>query len=442
MPDSIPETRCFNDGTSVWHPQGTPVSVQNAALYDMIASKFNVVVTSMDKEFSSQGGRMQWNDQPPAQGQLGQVLHTSIKGQHLKKNITVNDPGDLKYLAKHSAGVYNKPTGKERAAHVDAGWWTGTKAMTIKSVAMDDMNVIVFAICGTRKQNLFDWMVNMDTAPSSPMGFLDDGGNFCHAGFLSVARKMIRPVAERLRFLLHEDPRRSESSLLITGHSAGGAVAALLYSHMLSTSKQAESKLNILTGCFKRLHCITFGAPPISLLPLVKPEHPRLRKSLFYSFINEGDLITRADKAYVKSLIALYCTPAPGSSCCQETSKLRPLLTGKSSSAVDIGKTSPSARGHSSSPAATSPVTWRVPTISVSNAGRLILLRSVPRTRDERSERRRRPRKNCMDDGVQARSITDEQLRAVIWGDLDCHKMELYARRIEVLATNAVIGRV
>jgi hypothetical protein len=46
-----------------------------------------------------------------------------------------------------------------------------------------------------------------------------------------------------------------------------------------------------------------------------------------------------------------------------------------------------------------------------------------------------------MDDGVQARGITDEQLRGVVFGDPVCHMMKLYERRMEVLATNAVIGR-
>jgi hypothetical protein len=42
---------------------------------------------------------------------------------------------------------------------------------------------------------------------------------------------------------------------------------------------------------------------------------------------------------------------------------------------------------------------------------------------------------------VQARLVTDEQLRGVIFGDPVCHMMKLYARRIEVLAMNAVVGR-
>ena len=46
-----------------------------------------------------------------------------------------------------------------------------------------------------------------------------------------------------------------------------------------------------------------------------------------------------------------------------------------------------------------------------------------------------------MNEGVVAQMITDELLRGVIWGDPVCHMMRLYARRIEILATNAVTGR-
>jgi hypothetical protein len=49
-------------------------------------------------------------------------------------------------------------------------------------------------------------------------------------------------------------------------------------------------------------------------------------------------------------------------------------------------------------------------------------------------------RKDGLDDGVQARSITDGELRGVVWGDPMAHTMKLYKRRIEVLATAAVVG--
>jgi hypothetical protein len=244
-----------------------------------------------------------------------------------------------------------------------------------------------------------------------------------------VAQKMIKPVAARLRHLLEEDPSRSKCSLLITGHSAGGAVAALLYSHMLSTSSETESELNILTGCFKRVHCISFGAPPVSLLPLAKPNNPALKKSLFYSFVNEGDPVPRADKAYIRSLLDLYSHPAPGQAC-PLTSSL-----GKSSSSLAINKKPKKSKN---TPAYSDAPIWPVPEAALSNAGRIILLRSV-----ERYENRGKKKEiiERMNEGVVAQIVTDDLLRGVIWGDPVCHMMALYSRRIEILATNAVTGR-
>lgn len=259
---------------------------------------------------------------------------------------------------------------------------------------------------------------------------------------------MISPVAARLRSLLAENPNRSASSLLITGHSAGGAVAALLYSHMLSSSPETESELNILAGYFKRIHCVTFGAPPVSLLPLAKPDRIELRKSLFLSFVNEGDPVARADKPYVRSLLDLYSSPAPSTTkvdAAALASKLRPPMGGHkaaSSSTLNLHKPRPHGPPHSKSADAVpnaGPI-WPVPPSTLSNAGRLVLLRSVPRN-DGKKKRGAFDVDSRMDDGVQARIVTDEQLRGVIFGDPVCHMMKLYARRIEVLATNAVVGR-
>jgi hypothetical protein len=76
----------------------------------------------------------------------------------------------LSIAAQYSEHVYTKPTGKEREAHVEDDWRHGTKAMVIKSIPIDDMNVIVFAIRGT--QTFMDWAVNLNSAPASPEGFL------------------------------------------------------------------------------------------------------------------------------------------------------------------------------------------------------------------------------------------------------------------------------
>jgi hypothetical protein len=336
--------------------------------------------------------------------------------------------------AQYSHRVYQKPSGRERHTHIDADWRMGTKAMVMKSVPIDDMNTVVFAIRGT--QTFMDWAVNLNSAPSSPVGFLDDPGNLCHSGFLSVAKKMIRPVASRLRNMLEENPSRASRSLLITGHSAGGAVANLLYCHMLA--REVKSELNILTGCFKRIHCITFGTPPISLLPLQKPDphSHRMKKSLFFSFINEGDPVPRADKAYVRSLIDLYTSPAPRTPVVTNNPFSSLLPNQSTSNLLGMKKKKPRPTNHSAvalhDPYAhsTSPAIWPVPPSTLSNAGRLVLLR-IPYNNGTSSN----------PNEVLACTTSDDQLRSVIFGDPLMHQMKVYLRRVEVLATNAVTAK-
>lgn len=298
----------------------------------------------------------------------------------------------LRLAAQYSLQVYEKPIGSERQCYIDSDWRRGTKAMVIKSIPLDDMNAIVFAIRGT--QSFRDWAINMKTEPTSPDGFLDDPNNLCHAGFLSVARKMVAPVAARLRSLLAEDPNRIAHSLIITGHSAGGAVGSLLFCHMLS--EYVGSELTPLRRFFKRVHCVTFGAPPVSLRPLQLPSWNSLspNRSMFFAFINEGDPVPRAEKSYIVSLLDLYSSPA---------SKVQ-------------GRRKP--------------VKWRVPRATLSAAGRLVVLRKK-QTRNPFIYALSRPE-------VEACIITQEQLRGVVFGDPLMHTMDLYARRIDELARNAM----
>ena len=72
--------------------------------------------------------------------------------------------------AQYSQRAYNKPTGNEREAFVNADWRMGTKAMVIKSMPIDDMNCVVFAIRGS--QTFMDWAVNLNSSPVSPNDFL------------------------------------------------------------------------------------------------------------------------------------------------------------------------------------------------------------------------------------------------------------------------------
>lgn len=441
----------FTNLQDTLHSKSTCYLNQGAALCDLISSKFDAVITSIDGELFSgdetelvvyqpqypQGSTLQI-EQPRGVNNIysSSSTNSSSGSNYFSKvwlyansRLPPHLPPFKVYMptypllclaAQFSERVYTRPTGAERENHVDANWRHGTKAMVLKSIPIDDMNTVVFAIRGS--QTFMDWAVNFRPAPSSPEGFLDDPGNLCHTGFLHVARQMIAPVASRLRTLLQENPSRSNCSLLITGHSAGGAVAALLYAHMMSTIVRSE--LNHLTGFFKRIHCITFGAPPVSLLPLQKPTDKRHEKSLFLSFINEGDPVPRADKTVVSSLVKLYASPAPNSICNLSTvSNLVLPVQGKKSKRPQKGKSN-----SWPPPGPTGPMpVWNIPPSTLSTAGRLVLLRIKPGTVGEQN--------------IEGCVVTDEQLRGVVFGDPMCHMMNLYARRIEILATRAVTAK-
>ena len=215
---------------------------------------------------------------------------------------------------------------------------------------------------------------------------------------------------------------------------------------MHSTTPLATSELTPLATTFKRIHCVTFGAPPVSIYPLTKPDAPHLRKSLFLSFVNEGDPVTRADKAYVRSLLELFAAPPPS-----PTPPASETVS-SSSGGGGGGRRSSSSRRRSSSTRRSltgtrereertkkKPV-WRVPACTLSCAGRVVVLRSGD-GRGRGPGRGKTTVEERLDEGVVAQVVTDEELRGVVWGDPVAHMMRLYAGRIEVLAVGAVTGR-
>ncbi|KAK8194556.1 uncharacterized protein BKA78DRAFT_293251 [Phyllosticta capitalensis] len=479
-------------------------------LCDLISSKLDSVINSIDDEVFSGNHDELVIYEHPQHAQSGSQEHVnqqvvSVEGGHQNVVETANKHNRFSKVwhyansrlpphlppfkvfvetfpllclaAQYSEKVYHKPVGAERETQVEPDWKRGTKAMVIKSVPLDDMNTVVFAIRGSA--GFMDWAVNFRPAPASPAGFLDDPGNLVHSGFLYTAKNMVKPVAKRLRQIIAENPRRASCSLLITGHSAGGAVAALLYAHMLSATVRSE--LTALHDCFKRVHCVTFGAPPISLIPLQKPAPPssstdekqhrsRHHKSLFYSFVNEGDLVSRADKDVIKNLLRLLATPAPlvpntNNSNSNNTHSDLAALSKLSLSSTNLKKlkhkksTSASAlveHQHHTKPL---PV-WDVPPGTLSCAGRLVLLRErhpqhqqhLHLGQGEGGTNVTSPLRGTGGAGgvggmggvgakgadVEACVIDDDMLRRAVFGDPMCHMMELYARRIEALAHRAV----
>jgi hypothetical protein len=96
VPSCIPGAQIFNDGIPLWHQQGTQYLNQSAALYDLIRSKFNSVVTSIDGERFSGNENELWVQSPPPTQQFQQALVVAKKKDMVKeksKNSSKDDTG-------------------------------------------------------------------------------------------------------------------------------------------------------------------------------------------------------------------------------------------------------------------------------------------------------------------------------------------------------------
>ncbi|KAK0710008.1 hypothetical protein B0T26DRAFT_861237 [Lasiosphaeria miniovina] len=128
--------------------------------------------------------------------------------------------------------------------------------------------VLVIAVCGT--VTTVDHMVNANGRPVDAVGFVARGAN---------------------------------AHVLFAGHSAGGAVASLLYLRYRGRQEFASTA---------RFSCITFGAPPAVSLPLTAvgssgtDTDSDSNDPVCLSLINEFDLVSRADTPYVVSVASLF----------------------------------------------------------------------------------------------------------------------------------------
>ncbi|KAI0453030.1 hypothetical protein F5B21DRAFT_481320 [Xylaria acuta] len=57
---------------------------------------------------------------------------------------------------------------------------------------------------------------------------------------------------------------------------------------------------------FRMVHCVTFGAPPVSTIPITQPNVQPFQSGLFLNVVNEGDPVPMVQKDYIKTLLNIY----------------------------------------------------------------------------------------------------------------------------------------
>ncbi|GIJ86995.1 hypothetical protein Asppvi_005894 [Aspergillus pseudoviridinutans] len=162
--------------------------------------------------------------------------------------------------------------------------------------------VLVIAVRGSASK--MDHMVNANGRPRDANGFIDPSISghhdlLAHSGFLNSAEALESIVSQSISRYAQKHTS-GDIRVLFTGHSAGGAVASLLYLHYLSREDLRSSI---------RFSCITFGAPPSITAEVKSPGCNRLssnNESLCLNIINEFDLVSRADPPYILSIVNIF----------------------------------------------------------------------------------------------------------------------------------------
>ncbi|KAK3292178.1 Alpha/Beta hydrolase protein [Chaetomium fimeti] len=173
-----------------------------------------------------------------------------------------------------------------------------------------DGKVMIVAVRGSTNK-MMDWLVNCnaETTMAPEVGCLLEPHEFpnipaeWHKGFLAVAQDMkdriLRAIDNALPATATAGGSTDAIHLLFTGHSAGGAVAKLLY----AMSASQDPNMSRVIARFRSIHCIVFGAPPVATVPIRQPAMPSFQSGLFLSFVNEGDPVALIQPEYFKSLI-------------------------------------------------------------------------------------------------------------------------------------------
>ncbi|MCJ1249615.1 hypothetical protein MMC30_006841 [Trapelia coarctata] len=282
--------------------------------------------------------------------------------------LSTSEWHEIKIAAEASTAVYGCPGPTEARELVPAAWNGTTKTMTLETRSLNGNNTLVIAVRGS--VTMMDWAVNANSEPAEAPELGEH--SVCHRGFLDVARRMDETAEQVIRRSI---PKTDEPiTLLFTGHSAGAAVAQLLFAFVYSKM----TSLSKIVSDFKKIDCITFAGPPIALPPIQCPTG-----SVFLSIVNEGDPVPLAQTKYVESLLEAYARPPPAE-------------------AVD----------------------WELPDPYYSLSGTCILLRdTAPDDPD------------ALD--IQPFTLEPEALNKALFGNLMLHSMTEYCDRIIVLEKRA-----
>ncbi|KAK5654723.1 hypothetical protein OQA88_7048 [Cercophora sp. LCS_1] len=257
---------------------------------------------------------------------------------------------------------------------------------------------LVVSIRGTA--SVADHMVNMNDR-SKGTGALFRNVE-AHAGFLGCAEAMLATISQDIQQQFDADDKIY--NVVFTGHSAGGAVASLVFLRFLFQQTQNPWVLK------NRLSLVTFGSPPVvnsSITSLCK-EQPNA--GLVLSLVNEYDMVSRADRPYLRSIVDLY-----------RSRRGLPLKY------PQMGETAPD------------PDIWPLPPPTLRVVGDIIILQrprlvGMPSASDGDSFSQA---STLVAPTYPAVKLTEEEFSKLLFCDTSVHRRRAYLDRVETLAAQS-----
>ncbi|KAK4444484.1 Alpha/Beta hydrolase protein [Podospora aff. communis PSN243] len=268
---------------------------------------------------------------------------------------------------------------------------------------------LIVSIKGT--STITDHMVNMNGKSKDASKLFTVPGQDtpvqAHAGFLSCAEALVPAITEGILQQLALDTKIS--NIVFTGHSAGGAVASLVFLHFAFLANPPPQ----ITST--KLSLITFGSAPSTSPSLTALCRSRPNINLTLSIVNEYDMIARADGPYLRSIIDLY----------RSRNGLPPLSA--DASCVPTGPVDGPVKK-----------AWPLPPPEYSLLGDIIVLRlklmDAPAHNDDETFSQAETLTTPL---VKAVEVAPEEFSKLLFCDIGTHRRTAYLERMEMMGAQA-----
>ena len=177
---------------------------------------------------------------------------------------------------------------------VDQATHESNRPKYMLALRTEDPSVLYLVFRGTQMTSLMDWFKNADCQPVQPFDSADPGYKV-HCGIWSSIKGAMAGILDSVEGGLSR--RSGVSTLVITGHSLGGAYAALARLHICLRERELLQSRRVFANRRLSYRVVTFGAPLVFSVPDGCYDHcarlPAQLHAELRCYVNRCDMVPR-----------------------------------------------------------------------------------------------------------------------------------------------------